>query len=964
MEKGEEEVKNVGENGVVYGGTKKIKNKYSEQKNLVCMYTNLRSIMNDNKRGEIGELLQYRDVDILGITESWTHDAIGDQEIEFKGYVTFRRDRVVGDKIRGGGVLLYVRESIRAEQISEKGQGESLWVKVGRGSRNEIIIGICYRSQTAPREEVESLYREIRKFSVHRNALIMGDFNYREINWAENLGNSKGGQELLNLAGDCFLSQLVRKPTRGKYILDLVFCSDPEMVEDLEVSCPVANSDHNLMVFKVVRGKWGIVKMGEVYRYQKGNYREIRSGIRDGCWVQKLGEKAVQDGWNLFRKELLKLRDMWVPKVGVGKGRGGRTSPMWMTEGIRKEIKKRNRAWKRLREAPSFLLEEKYKKLRNRVAQKIRSAKANFEIQLADKIKDDSKTFYAYVNSKSKGRKCIGPLKDSRGEVVADDAGMGNILNEFFGSVFTREELTNVPGVERRGAEKNGVKVKLEVIEFTEENVAREIQRLKKNKAAGEDGLVSSFIKELEGDIAAPLAVLFNKSFREGLVPVDWKSANISPIHKKGSRSDPGNYRPVSLTSQVGKLMERVIKSEMVKFLEGNKVLKDSQHGFREGRSCLTNLLEFVEEMSLMVDGGEQVDVVFLDFSKAFDKVPHERLLVKLESYGIYGQLLGWIREWLRGRRQRVVINGVGSSWSEVVSGVPQGSILGPVLFLLFVDDLEEGVVSRVFKFADDVKMFGGVGTEERVNVFRKDLKRMEDWALKWQMSFNVEKCKVMGLGFRNKKVSYLINGRVLERVHEEKDLGIVISSDLKVGRQCAKAASKGNQILGMIYRTFSTRDRGVMLKLYKSLVRPHLEYCGPAWTPHLRKDVDVLERVQRRATKMMEGMGEMDYSDRLAALGLTTLETRRIRADLIELYKLLRGGGGRSLRGFELRLDRGGRRGHGLKLFKNRVRLEVGKHSFSNRVCQVWNGLPEGVVRAGSVNVFKGGVDRYLRGV
>lgn len=935
---------------------------YEGYSKLVFMYSNLRSIMNANKRDELWQLLCSRDVDILGITESWTKEDIDDVEIDFRGYALFRRDRVKGDKIRGGGVLLYVRESIFAEQIGHEGRGESLWISIGKSSNKEMTVGICYRSQTASREEVDCLYRDIKFFGGHRDVVIMGDFNYGEINWVGNLGNSKGGQELLDLVGDCFLHQVVTKPTRGKRILDLVLCSDPNTVVDLEVTCPVATSDHNVVTFCVV-GKGGKrVKSGEAFSYQKGNYKEIGRGIREGCWVQKLSGETVEKGWNLFKSELLILRDQWVPKVKFIKGKGGRDSPMWMTRGLLRDIKSRNKAWGRFKDAPSFALEHRYKKLRNMVVNKIKLAKSNFEVHLANKIKEDSKSFYAYVKSKSRSKGNIGPLRDSGGKLVSDDRGMGNILNDYFGSVFTREELTTVPGVERGGIRCTGGIYDKTDVEFTREKVAKEIQLLKKNKSAGEDGLGSSFIKELERDIAEPLAVLFGNSFNEGVVPVDWKLANISPIFKKGAKNDPSNYRPVSLTSQVGKLMERVVKRELVEFLEGNGLIRDSQHGFRGGRSCLTNLLEFVEEVSLRVDRGEQVDVIFLDFSKAFDKVPHERLLVKLESFGIRGKLLGWVREWLRDRRQRVVINGVGSSWREVISGVPQGSILGPVLFLMFVNDLEEGVGSRVFKFADDVKMFGDVSSEVETERLRGDLRRLEEWASKWQMNFNEEKCKIMGFGFKNKNASYFINGKELGRVQEERDLGIIISSNLKVGRQCGKAASKGNQILGMIYRTFSTRNRGVMLKLYKSLVRPHLDYCGPAWRPHMRTDIDRLERVQRRATRMMEGLRGMDYNERLFELGLTTLETRRVRADLIELYKLLNMAGGRTLEGFQLRRDVGGRRGHGLKLLKNRVRLDVGKYSFSNRLCQIWNGLPEGVVGAKSVNVFKGGVDRYLR--
>ena len=194
---------------------------------------------------------------------------------------------------------------------------------------------------------------------------------------------------------------------------------------------------------------------------------------------------------------------------------------------------------------------------------------------------------------------------------------------------------------------------------------------MKQNKAAGEDGLVSSYVKGSIRGVRKPLLNLMTRSLEETIIPDEWKRANVTVVFKKGAKWDPANYRPVSLTSQMGKIMERIIKEEIVKFLESNNLIINSQHGFRQKRSCLTNLLEFVEKVAEYLDSGEPVDVVYLDFQKAFDTVPHKRLIVRLEEIGIKGKLLNWIKEWLKGRKQRVVINGKASQWIEVDSGVP-----------------------------------------------------------------------------------------------------------------------------------------------------------------------------------------------------------------------------------------------------------------------------------------------------
>ena len=207
--------------------------------------------------------------------------------------------------------------------------------------------------------------------------------------------------------------------------------------------------------------------------------------------------------------------------------------------------------------------------------------------------------------------------------------------------------------------------------------------------------------------------------------------ANIVPIFKKGQKKDMGNYRPVSLTCQGCKIMEKIIKEEIVKFLEENLKIGNSQHGFRCKRSCLTNLLEFSERLLEQADNNDPVDVLFFDLQKAFDKVPHGRLLYKLHRIGIRGNVLGWIEEWLRGRKQRVVLNGIASDWIEVTSGVPQGSVLGPVLFIVYINDIEGEIINRFWKFADDSKMMGNVSSWAGVDLIRSDLEKLVEWTKK-----------------------------------------------------------------------------------------------------------------------------------------------------------------------------------------------------------------------------------------
>ena len=368
-----------------------------------------------------------------------------------------------------------------------------------------------------------------------------------------------------------------------------------------------------------------------------------------------------------------------------------------------------------------------------------------------------------------------------------------------------------------------------------------------------------------------------------GKVPTQWKCANVTAIFKKGSKDHSCNYRPVSLTSQVCKVLESMIRDEMMAHLRKYNLIKESQHGFVHKRSCLTNLLEFLEHVTNYVDQGYPIDVIYLDFQKAFDKVPHKRLMLKLRALGIVDEIYCWIEDWLKDRKQRVILLGANSDWIGVKSGVPQGSVLGPLLFLIYINDIDEGVASGLLKFADDTKIFGVVANNEDIKKLQGDLINLCRWSKDWLMLFNVEKCKVMHIGYNNKKVKY-------EMVDKEKDLGVIMQNDLKWNSQCTKAVKTANRVLGMIRRSFSYLNKDIALHLYKTLVRPHLEYCVQAWRPHLKKDIELMEGVQRRATKLVPSMRNYSYEERLKLFGLTTLETRRIRGDLIEVFKILKG--------------------------------------------------------------------------
>ena len=643
--------------------------------------------------------------------------------------------------------------------------------------------------------------------------------------------------------------------------------------------------------------------------------------------------------------------------------------PPWMEREIKKSIEEKRRAWARWKETKRECDKRAYKKKEAETKKKIKNKKNAWERKIMECRKSNPKLFYSHVNRAKSTRSKVAPLINANGGIFIEPKEQANLLNRFYASVFTRSS-NELPEPRQRG---NGTT--LDEILVTEERVRGTIEALKECSAAGPDEIPPTVIKQLKDELVIPITILFKKSIEERRIPDDWRESNVTPIYKqKGSRSDPGNYRPVSLTNVVGKMLERIVKQDIVRFIEQNKLMSNSQHGFRSGRSVQTNMTEFLDQTTRWLDKGRSFDIIYLDFAKAFDKVCHKRLILKLAEVGVGEGVRGWIENWLSGRRQRVKVEEEMSDWEDVVSGVLQGSVLGGVLFNIFIDDIDEsGGEAFLRKFADDTKMAQIVETHEDGQMMQKKIDGLVEWADKWGMAFNSAKCKVMHCGNKNLQVPYSMDGDRIGVTREERDLGVIVGDTMKPSSQCASAARAGNFALGQLLRAFHYRRKANIVPLYKTFVRPRLEFAVTAWNPWTEADVRILERVQERLVRAMADVKGATYEEKLRDARLTTLRERRIRGDAIEAFKTLKrinqveadewftivGEEARPTRANTIIGEEGEERRE-LVLEVERANLELRRNFFTIRAAREWNKLPEEMKKLKTVNSFKGAYDAW----
>ena len=547
----------------------------------------------------------------------------------------------------------------------------------------------------------------------------------------------------------------------------------------------------------------------------------------------------------------------------------------------------------------------------------------------------------------------IAPIKSKNGTLLLSDEEKVEAFNDYFVSVF---EDKKVQDASSEVLFKENEHEQLDDIEITVNAVLKKIEKLKIGSAPGPDEIYPRLLKECKYEISLPLALIYQKSINEGRIPEEFKRTNITPIHKKGSKNLPENYRPINVQSVPGKMLESIIKDHIMDQLEKNNLLFNTQYGFRSNHSVDDCLLDYMNEVTKNYDESKPWVTFMSDFQRAFDKVPFKVMLKKVWNHGIRGKLYNWLNDWTQNRKQRVVLNGTASTWQDVISSVIQGSVLGPILFIIFINDLDIHIKSsnpscKIYKFADDSKLGATVQSTTDQENLQKAIDAMSNWCCENGMKLHPDKCKIMHFGNKNDH-KYYLEGKEIEESDCERDLGVQISTDMKYTKHIDSVCKKANGILTQLQRSVTYRNE-VYIEIYKTYVRPILESATIVWNPECVGGIKKLEAVQRRALRSVRGYDSISYEERLEKAELCTLQQRRQKFDMIQVYKSLNSSGSELCK-ISDRHSINTRAHDDEKLVPEKCKTNIRKHFFYNRVTENWNNLPLTIRNAQSLNLFK----------
>ena len=848
---------------------------------LNCCMFNARSVRSRKKLDALHGVIYGTNTDCCIITESWlTSDFPNGLLDPDQCFDIYRCDRVDGTV--GGGVCVFVSRKFKSVQIHASVEivddgFELVLVDITSINRKLRLISI-YRQ---PRNDeigllranmlVSALGRCVLKYGP---TILVGDLNCPSVDWASVAAvddsipvNSL--QIFANFATKHGFIQCVQDATRGRNILDVVLVNEPLCLRQLEVVEPFYKSDHNTILFSIslpdnsqngvastpVTAQLNLQQTTKKYLWKEGNYEAMNEYLFSVDWDEIVMYNFEPNTiWHAFQQILEKAVELFVPSVEVNQAEAGTRGNSYKhyPRHIKVLLNRKRCLWRKFRTTGSTESKLRYEQL----STECRNVVFEFEKAKEAKVIESSNTgdFFKYVNKKLSYNSGVGALRNGD-EYVTDDAIKAEILNAAF-----LESQQHDDGKLPKFDHREKATQRLESIDFSPQKIYQAGRRIKPKLSKDPDGFTPYLLTKILPSLTMPLSTIFQSFMSTANIPTSWKRSIITPIFKKGLASDPNNYRPIAITSIFSKLMERVIVQDVSSHLRDCGLISKAQHGFIKSRSTTTNLLDSVNDWTLNFSSHTATDVAYIDFAKAFDKVCHTKLMHKLECYGICGDLLRFLHNFLSNRKQCTKVGNNVSSYLDLKSGVIQGSCVGPLLFVIYINDIADCLEanSAVKLYADDIKLYTCIETTIDINCLQRNLNSIYEWANLWQMQISIAKCFILPIGGNLLCLYdrlYRINNAILPTVFNMRDLGVIVDSDLTFGSHVDNIVSRASIRANLIIRCFISGDRHSLVKAFTVYVRPILEFNSSVWSPRYRRDNEKVESVQRHFTKRLAGL-------------------------------------------------------------------------------------------------------------
>lgn len=926
----------------------KTKLRYSER--LTILNINCRSVK--NKVPDLHLVIDQLKPDIICLTETWLKSDVSSSEVfpDNLNYSVCRDDRCDG---KGGGVMIAISKSLSSqEQPDLKTNCNITWSKISLPGFRNIFVGAFYKPHELDDESLSELWLSLGKIPKDSIVWLLGDFNMPDINWVNetlkpNCKNRSLYENFMEKISHFNLEQMVKTPTRSSNILDLFLTTHPSHVHLVKTLPSLATSDHDIVFHEVNLNRGRPIQPRRTIKcFSKANWDGIKSDMQSFA-SKYFSEDHTNpdDAWNLLKDCLNESCSKHIPT----KVTKSRADLPWLTPKIIRLIRKRDKLYNKLSKTSNPGQSKNLKSLKSYIQKQIRASYWSYLENVIfnhDSQPGRNKKFYSLIKHNKKENVGIAPLK-SDGITHTDPVNKANILNKQFESVFSPPQPLSLKHLCSKLL--TSPSTIMGNIHVTPDGVDKLLLGLSPHKASGPDEISPRILKVLHQELAPVLCHIFNLSLETGIVPKDWKKATVAPVFKKGLKCNPSNYRPISLTCIASKLLEHIVVSNLMSFFDKNNILSPFQHGFRSGHSCETQLINFTQELYTNLEQGHQTDVIVMDFSKAFDKVDHLRLIYKLQSVGVSPQVTNWVKSFLANRTQRVAVEGHLSSELPVLSGVPQGSVLGPCLFLIYINDLPDSVKCKTRMFADDTIVYLTVQSNNDCLSLQHDLHKLEKWERVWLMEFNPDKCEVLRVSRKKNPTiyPYRLHNTELKSTCSAKYLGITITKDLNWSQHIENITSKATSSLRFIQRNVKTDNVKVKEAAYTTYVRPQLEYCSSVWHPWQKSLVHKVECVQRSAARYV--MNDYNYrssvTEMLNTLNWKTLYYRRLNSSLIMFYKI---------RAHSVAVDPSYLiHTRNLNYLIPQSRTNYFANSYFPRTIRLWNSLPSTVKESPSLSIF-----------